>query len=192
MWNDTDDRQLVINSYRSYNNLEDYLLRGLSLEYKNLKKIFVSDCDGIISTNESFYSKDGKVMKSYGCYDKEMIKLMKSIGWEFIFVTADKVGYPITKARIDDIDCTLVIANSEERADLVKRLKEVNDYVIFIGDSISDIPALAEADLAGTTMMAPKEVQDFCDYISEKNGGYGGFADIVNSIHNQLDYRHSL
>ena len=185
MWNS--NKEYTIELYRKFNSLEEYLLEDINPTYKECSKVIVADCDGIISTNESFYDKTGKIMKSYGCYDKEMIKLMRKIGWEIIFVTADRVGYPITKARVDDLDCTLVVADGEKRVDLVRRLKNGNDIVVFVGDSISDIPALAEANWSGTTVMAPKEVQEFCDYISEKNGGYGGFADIIWNIHKELN-----
>ena len=64
------------------------------------------DLSSIISLENSgvrFYDFDGKKMKAYGCYDKEMMRLLKKIGWEFIFVSADLSGYRITEARISDI-----------------------------------------------------------------------------------------
>lgn len=185
MWNS--GRSDIIEKYKKYSSLEEYLFGYVNPKYKECSKTIIADCDGIISTNESFYDCEGKRMKAYGCYDKEIIKLLKTIGWKFIFVTADKVGYDITKARVDDLDCTLVIADGEKRKELVEELKEGNDIIVFVGDSISDIPALAEANWAGTTSLAPKEVQDFCNYISVKQGGYGGFADIIWNIHDKIN-----
>lgn len=53
-----------------------------------------------MTDSKSLYTKDGKIAKSYGAYDKEMIELMLDLGWNFIFVTTDKVGLPITNSRL--------------------------------------------------------------------------------------------
>lgn len=177
-------REQEIKLYKDLgSNLDNYLLSKVDDKYKNLKKVVVADCDGIISTNESFYSKDGKVMKSYGCYDKEMIRILEKFGWQFSFVTADKTGYEITQSRIDDLGCILYVSDANERVNLIKHLKGSNDIVVFLGDSLTDIPALIEADYAGTTSNAPQPVKAFCNYISHLPGGYGGFADIMYNIH---------
>lgn len=186
-------REREIELYKKLgSNLDNYLMNTVSDEYKELKKVIVADCDGVISTNESLYSKDGKVMKSYGCYDKEMIHLMQKIGWEFLFVTADKVGYYITKARIDDLHCTLTTHTPEQRVELIRHLKTKNDIIVYIGDSLTDIPALIEADYAGTTSNAPEPVKMFCNYISHLQGGYGGFADVLWNIHYLINDKYNL
>ena len=186
MFNNHDKYKFRIDYY-NYDNIEDYLFKDCSIMYKAYSKIMVIDCDGIISTNESFYTADGKYMKSYGCYDKEMISYMRKIGWRFLFVTADGNGYEITKSRIKDINCELIFVPSDERKEFIRQLK--NDYkiVVYIGDSISDIDALLEANYAGTTNNAPMMVKNFCDYISLYNGGYGGLADIIWNLHEGIN-----
>lgn len=70
-------------------------------KYKALKKIVISDCDGVLTDSKSVYSKDGKFSKVYGAYDKEMMAFLRNnFGWKFIFVTDDKAGQEITFSRL--------------------------------------------------------------------------------------------
>lgn len=155
----------------------------LNKEHIQKKKIAIIDCDGILSTNEFFYTKEGKLMKSYGCYDHEMIKFCKLyLNWEFIFVSADKIGFEITKSRIDDLHCDIYCYNWAERNELVKEYKNKGYTTLFIGDSISDIDAMSSSTISATVNNATELVKEYCDYISDKNGGYGGLADILYNI----------
>ena len=176
------------NDYNS--SVKDYVLgKNLKESYLNKKKIAIIDCDGVISSGESFYTSEGKLLKSYGCYDKEMMKLLSSIGWEFEFVSDDKKGFSITKKRIDDLGYNLFNLSAEGRLDLIKDYKNKIGYdiVVFIGDSISDIPSLIEADYSGTCNNAPGVVKKFCDYSSFKNGGNGALAEILLNIHKLIE-----
>lgn len=153
-------------------------------EFVNKKKVAIIDCDGIISNNEFLYDTNGKSMKSYGCYDHEMISFCKKyLNWEFIFVSADANGFKITENRVKDLHCSIYNFNWQERSDLVKDYRNNQDYItLFIGDSISDINAMSNADISATVNNAPDLVKEYCDYISDKNGGYGGLADILYNI----------
>lgn len=168
-----------------YKDLDEYILGKVDDNYKNLKKIALIDCDGIITTGESFYTSEGKLLKSYGCYDKEMMKILGRVGWEFEFVSDDKNGFSITKKRIDDLGYELHKASPEERLKIISDYKRIIKYdvVVFIGDSISDIPSLIKADFSGTCNNAPGYVKPFCDYTSNLNGGAGALADILLHLH---------
>ena len=155
-------------------------------EFINKKKVAIIDCDGIISTNEFLYDVNGKSMKSYGCYDHEMIKFCKSINWKFIFVSADSNGFEISKNRVKDLHCPIYNFSWMERSNLVKNYINNGYITLFIGDSISDINAMSNATIAATVNNAPDLVKEYCDYISNKNGGYGGLADILYNINYKI------
>ena len=174
----------------SEENIDIYLMEEcqfeglpLSSEYVNMKKVVVMDCDGVISNGKSYYSKDGKTLKAYGCYDKEMMKLLSKYNWNFVFVSDDKKGIDITKRRIDDLNLEFFNLNSIERYNFIKSLKEEYDIVVFIGDSISDIPSLIVADISGTPNNSPDVVKKFSMFISSFTGGNGAVADILYTIH---------
>lgn len=158
-------------------------------DYEQICKVVVADCDGIVTDGKSICTKIGKFAKIYGAYDKEAIEFMASLGWKFIFVSSDKAGLEITFNRIkhlEKIDQGKIShehANSKERYSIVKRLLEENNKVLFVGDSLSDIETLNIATWAATTKNAPNVVKEYCDYVSENEGGNGGFAEILFAIH---------
>jgi len=168
--------------------VEKYVLGDNSEEYIQKKKIAIIDCDGVVSNGESLYTEDGKFLKSYGCYDKEMMKFFSNIGWEFEFVSDDKKGFNITKKRISDLGYELFNYSDKERLQLIKDYKDKIGYdiIVFIGDSLSDIPSLIEADYSGTCNNAPDLVKTFCDYVSPRNGGNGAVADIMYNLHHNF------
>lgn len=155
-------------------------------------KVVISDCDGILTDSKSLYTKDGKFAKVYGAYDKEMLEFMLDLGWRFIFVTTDRAGAPITESRLthlEKISPTMIshqVLGAKERANLVAKMIEDGYKVLFVGDSLSDIEALSIATWAATTTNAPDIVKKYCDYVSDLNGGNGGFADILYKVHEEI------
>lgn len=152
-----------------------------------MKKVIISDCDGILTDGKSIYTIDGKVGKIYGSYDTEAIKTAHENGWEFIFVSCDKNGFEITNKRINEYYnkgwCEpLQLANDTERMNFVKILQSKGYFVVFVGDSISDILAGKESDYFCTTNNAFDEVKKECNYVSSRDGGNGGFAQIIYHV----------
>lgn len=147
---------------------------------------FIIDCDGIISDNKSYCDKNGKALKAYGCYDKEIINYLKYKGIKISFVSSDKQGYEITKNRIDHLNCDLYNYNAKERFEFVKSSMLDDCYTVFIGDSLSDIPTLQLADFSCTIKLAPQIVKNECRFVSDLNGGEGGLADCLCAAYMNL------
>lgn len=155
----------------------------------DVKKIIISDVDGILTSGVLGYTKDGKVMKFFGGHDKEAINIcVNLLGWDLHFVSDDAIGWDITDARLSHIKKLNADKITYELADADKRLRLVEEYmakgykVLFIGDSISDIAALNKATIAATTNNAANIVKLFVDYASNIDGGNGGFADILTRL----------
>lgn len=80
----------------------NYFKSKHTLEYINMKKIIISDCDGILTDGNMTYDDNRKRFKTYGCHDKELFNIAKDLGWEFLFVTDDRTGCDITDRRISN------------------------------------------------------------------------------------------
>ena len=156
-----------------------------------MKKIIISDCDGILTNGSSIYTSDGKIAKIYGSYDTEAIKFGVDNFWEFLFVSNDSNGWDITKKRLDEYKnrgwCLYQLASAKERKELVQYYKQLGYFVVFVGDSISDIGAGSEADLFCTPKNGFDEVKHKCNYISTREGGNGGFAQIIYFADDYVD-----
>jgi len=176
-----------------YNNWFEYFKDSISEDHLGHKIIFVSDCDGILTDGRSYFN-DTKTHKSYGSYDKEAVKFICDYIDDVIyFVSDDKIGSKITENRINHMKKStnnkqvyFMVQSPQERYELVKYLKTPNNIVVFIGDSLSDIPALSAADIAMTTNNAAPQVKEYCNYVSLLNGGVGGFADCIFHFYENL------
>lgn len=161
----------------------DYFKSKHTLDYINMKKIIISDCDGILTDGNMTYDDNRKRFKTYGCHDKELFNIAKDLGWEFLFVTDDKTGREITDRRISNSFMIHVNdANSKEREEFVRKYRNGGYIVVFIGDSPSDVSAASAANISATTNNCFEYVKPFFHYVSNYQGGHGGFADILYQL----------
>ena len=161
----------------------DYFKSKHTLEYINMKKIIISDCDGILTDGNMTYDENRKRFKTYGCHDKELFNIAKDLGWEFLFVTDDKTGGDITDRRISNSFMLHVTeAGPNEREKLVNKYRDSGYIVAFIGDSPSDLNAASKANICATTYNCFEYIKPFFHYVSKYQGGHGGFADILYQL----------
>lgn len=168
---------------REYFSWETMMTNSFDKLYIETKKVIVCDCDGILTDGNLSYTKDGKFIKTYGCHDKEMISLVRKLGWDIQFVTNDISGIEITKSRLyDSLRLPVLNKNSYERAEHVKKLVDMGYVTIFCGDSPSDLTAASFAHYCCTTKNCFEPIKKYFNYVSEYEGGHGGLADILYKI----------
>lgn len=173
-------RPVLLSEYFSW---EDMIIDGFDKAYIRTKKAIVCDCDGILTDGNLSYTKEGKFIKTYGCHDKEMISLVRKLGWNIHFVTNDASGIKITEERLyDSLKLPVLQENSFGRAEHVKKLVNEGYLTIFCGDSPSDLKAAANAHYCCTTKNCFEPIKKYFNYVSEYEGGHGGLADILYKI----------
>ena len=59
-------------------------------------KVFILDVDGVMTTGQFIYTKNGKIAKIFGPDDHDALSLIKEFV-EVRFVTGDKKGFEISK-----------------------------------------------------------------------------------------------
>lgn len=101
-------------------------------------KYFVLDVDGVMTTGQMYYTKDGKTMKVFGDADSDALCLLRNY-LNIMFVAGDKRGFAISKKRIvDDMGFSLELVSTIKRVDYLKeKLKDLSQ-VIYMGDGIFD------------------------------------------------------
>lgn len=213
---------ILLTDYYSENELKNitpsynrFLLENTSMKYYKAKKIIVSDCDGVLTDGTSLVGQHpndysgmgiiGKFGKTYGSYDKEAIKFMQDMKWDFEFVTADKEGFHITNTRIKHlINKEVLYRDGAGRNRLLDYLADKGySYIVFIGDSLSDLETLYSPSLNLFCYMPTIDAfHDSARYImtnhlklsdeeqdrkfktfTSKVGGHGGFAENLYGIH---------
>jgi 3-deoxy-D-manno-octulosonate 8-phosphate phosphatase (KDO 8-P phosphatase) len=140
----------------------------------------VLDVDGVLTDGKLIYSSQGKVYKVFGPHDKDGLKLIKPYIEDIQFITADKVGLPITHARIVKDwgfpDSNLTLVTEESRMSWF--IKNCNlEKTAFMGDGINDAPILKIVRAGIAPASARIEAKNAAKYVTPSNAGNGAVLD---------------
>ncbi len=156
-----------------------WLVRALRRNANSLS--FVFDLDGVLTDGTFWYSNQGKELKRFGPHDAEALQKLKEY-FEVKVISADNRGSEISKRRISDIGLDLEIVSANDRANFIHSLKLQKKKVVFVGDSLSDIPALQVADFAFCPKDAFLSVHKNVDLTLLTEGGRGVAAEVLMLI----------
>ena len=147
-----------------------------------MRRIVISDVDGCLTDGKFVYTAEGKVSKTFGPHDNDGVKQLKKLGYDVIFISADKRGFPITQKRITDMKCELYQVSEATRAEWVKNKIAEYDWSAFFGDGISDIVAGKTVDFFACPANARPEVKKEAHFITDSKGSEGAFLDFAIEI----------
>lgn len=146
-----------------------------------MKKIlFVSDVDGCLTDGGMYYGPGGKVFKRFSAGDHEGLKLLYKNGISVQFITADKTGFDITSARMQDMsNANIRIVPEVDRYLYFESLKNDYDYIVFFGDGLAD--ANIKKEKLCNYFICPKqslfEVYSDADLFLHNEGGHAAFLE---------------
>lgn len=142
--------------------------------------VFVLDFDGVFTDGKMYYSPEGKVMKTVGSDDFDLIKKLSNY-IQVQIITADERGLSITSKRIKEemgLKLDLVKGNPKQRWNWIKN-KYITNKIIFMGDSLNDYYSLKKADLSITVADALPFTKKCADFVSKRKGGDRAVADAI-------------
>jgi 3-deoxy-D-manno-octulosonate 8-phosphate phosphatase (KDO 8-P phosphatase) len=145
-----------------------------------MKKNFILDVDGVMTTGQFLYSEDGKVYKIFGPHDSEGLNLVKD-KLNIHFITADKRGYSISKKRMDDMGFPISLVSEAERYHYIKE-KFGFENTIFMGDGISDSKVMKDCKFSIAPSNARSEAKKVAHFITESNSAEGAVCDACIEI----------
>lgn len=133
-------------------------------------RALVIDVDGVMTDGKFYYTADGKAMKAFGADDHDGLSLLKE-HLEIFFVTGDKRGFEITKARIvGDMKMPLELVSTILRIDWIKAKWNPKE-VIYIGDGIFDHYVFREVGYAIATANADDFAKKSAHHVTTRAGG---------------------
>jgi 3-deoxy-D-manno-octulosonate 8-phosphate phosphatase (KDO 8-P phosphatase) len=144
--------------------------------------VFVLDVDGTLTDGKMYYTKEGKVMKSFGCDDFDALRVL-SQKVQLQFITADKKGFDIVKKRAEEMQIHLELVSNKpkERWAWIKQTFP-DRPVIYMGDGIFDFFCLEQADLSFTVKDALPHTKQMADIVIDRRGGDRAVAEAVIKI----------
>jgi len=167
--------------------------------YKFLRKLrllsdsiaLVIDVDGVLTDGTFWYSAKGKEYKRFAPHDAEALGVLKSY-FPIKIISADKRGRKISERRVNDLGFDLQIVSSRARRLLISSMQAKGRNVLFVGDSLSDIPAMSEATFAVCPSNSCIGVSSHVDYVLKTQGGRGVMAEIKQLLEKALGEEYFL
>lgn len=139
-------------------------------------KYFIIDVDGVLTTGQFLYTKDGKFAKVFGPHDNDGIKMIKN-KIKILAISADKRGLAITKKRVeDDMGIPLTYLPEEKRVDWFNKKFNLGE-VIYMGDGIFDSQIFKLVFYSIAPHNGFYLAKEKADFVTRTNAGEGAVAE---------------
>lgn len=144
-------------------------------------KVFILDVDGVMTDGAFYYTAEGKVMKKFGSDDHDGLSLLKP-HLEIRFVSGDKRGFEISRARIEiDMKMRLDLVSTTQRLAWIREYYDPAD-VIYMGDGIFDHYVMREVGYAIAPANADSYAKSAAKFITARAGGDRAVAEAALHI----------
>jgi 3-deoxy-D-manno-octulosonate 8-phosphate phosphatase (KDO 8-P phosphatase) len=148
---------------------------------KKNPSVFIIDVDGVLTDGKFYYSADGKMFKVFGPDDHDALKLLVQ-HLEIVFVTGDKLGFPISQARIvKDMGMRLELVSTTKRAEWIEERWDTSQ-VIYMGDGIFDHYVFKKVAYSIAPANSDILAKQHANYVTHRSGGDRAVAEACRHI----------
>ncbi len=140
-------------------------------------KYFILDVDGVITDGQMTYDKYGKKYKVFGQDDHDSLKVIKKY-IKVCFVSGDKVGFKISKKRVEDMGFEIKYLPVEIREKWLNKNFGLKNC-IYMGDGIFDHLIMKKAYYSIAPMGALNHVCKSANYVTKKKPAERAVAEAV-------------
>ncbi|MCP5071555.1 MAG: HAD hydrolase family protein [bacterium] len=154
--------------------------------HRLLPRLFVMDVDGTLTDGRLTLLPDGGEVKQFHVRDGVAVQLLRAAGITPAIVSGRDSEITRRRARELHVDDALVrLAEGDKRA-VVEAYASQLDLdladVAFMGDDLSDIPAMQVCGFSAAPLDAAEEVLSIVDYMANVPGGAGALRDVVQNL----------
>lgn len=147
-------------------------------------RLFVMDVDGTLTDGTITYGDDGGETKSFSAKDGAGIQLLRLAGIETAIVTG-RSSAAVTR-RAAELGIADVVQGVQDKAMAVRSLRYHKglppDAVAYVGDDLSDLPAMREAAFSAAPADAVAEVRRAVTFACTKDGGRGAVREAIEAL----------
>ena len=151
---------------------------------KTKYKMFLTDCDGVLTDGGMYYSEKGDELKKFNTRDGVAFRLLRENGIITGVITGEDMA--LNKRRCEKLKIDVLAPGCTQKAATISKLcatyKVDPDEVVFVGDDLADIDALELAGLGCCPADANEKVRSSCKIVTRAKGGEGVIREIVDMI----------
>jgi 3-deoxy-D-manno-octulosonate 8-phosphate phosphatase (KDO 8-P phosphatase) len=147
-------------------------------------RLVAFDVDGTLTDGRLWYTEDGRELKVFHAHDGHGLKRLLANGIEVALVTA-RISRPVA-LRAEELGITHVYqGQSDKRAcmiELQQALELARDATCFVGDDLSDVPAMEVCGLAVAVANAHPQVVPYAQWQTRRPGGDGAVREVCDLL----------
>ena len=138
-------------------------------------KLFLTDCDGILTDGGMYYTENGDEVKKFNTRDGMAFEIMRRHGIKAGIITGENTD--IVERRAVKIKADYLYQGIKDKLSVIKEIAAAEgitlDKIAYMGDDLYDVESLRAVGLGITVSDACREAKDAADVILETKGGDG-------------------
>lgn len=148
-------------------------------------RAIVMDVDGTLTDGGIYMSAGGELFKRFDVKDGYAIaNMLPEKGIIPIIITGRKSE--ILLNRCQELNIEHVIQGCKDKVNSMKGiLKDLGiplEETAYIGDDLNDLDCMRIVAVKGCPHDAADEIKSICDYVCQRNGGYGAVREFITHI----------
>ena len=146
-------------------------------------KALIMDVDGTLTDGGIYLDVNGNELKRFNVKDGYGIKnILRDRDIIPIILTGRESE--VVKRRCQELGVEYIIQGSKNKVrdmkEILTRLDIPIGAVMYIGDDLNDMECMKLTGLCACPKDATREIKNICNYIAEKDGGYGAVREIID------------
>jgi N-acylneuraminate cytidylyltransferase len=147
-------------------------------------KLFVTDCDGVLTDGGMYYAECGDELKKFNATDGMGFELLRKNGIKTAIISSE--SNEILSNRAKKIKADYLFTGVKDKLPVLKDLAEKCgvdlDNIAYVGDDINDVSCIAACGFGATVPGACAGAKEAADYITKKTGGSGAVREVIDKI----------
>jgi len=147
-------------------------------------QLLILDVDGVLTDGGIVVHSDGTESKRFSVLDGHRIKMWQRAGYATAIISGRDTAATTVRAQQLGIEhvmqgCLQKLPAYEQ---LLKKTGLTPRQTAYIGDDLMDIPLVRRAALGVAVANAADELKEHADYITQRTGGNGAVAEVVEYL----------
>lgn len=165
--------------------VEHLLREQLALQHPLTEiKLFVTDCDGVMTDGGMYYTENGDELKKFNTKDGKGIELLRNQGILTCIITGEDSQIVSNRAKKLKIDYVFKGIENKYQvlSDLLDELGLTFNQVAYIGDDLNDVECIGAVGLGFAVADAIDTAKNAAKIILQTEGGKGAIREAAEMI----------
>lgn len=147
-------------------------------------RLVAFDIDGVFTDGRFYLSDDGSETKAFHTQDGYGVRRLLDAGVEVAVISGRRS--PAVEQRMAELQVRHVVLGCKDKVaafdELIASLAIEAADCAFVGDDMPDLALLNRVGLSIAVANAVQAVQERCDYVTRKPGGFGAVREVCDLV----------